>query len=102
MYLKAYQDGRDARVELGNYFRVYNTERPHQALGYQTPAQVFNSIPVEATSRGIVEFLIPDPLRIAGPNLNKPLSCPDDGVTSLRQLNINGFSGELVAGMMSR
>ena len=70
VYLKAYQDGREARVGIGNYFRFYNTERPHQALGYRTPAEVFNSIPVEATSRSMVESLTPDPLRIAGPNLN--------------------------------
>jgi len=30
VYLKAYQDGREARIGLGNYFRFYNTERPHQ------------------------------------------------------------------------
>jgi putative transposase len=70
VYLKAYQDGREARVGIGNYFRFYNTERPHQALGYRTPAEVFNSIPVEATSRSMVESLTSDPLRIAGPNLN--------------------------------
>ena len=70
VYLKAYQDGREARIGLGNYFRFYNTERPHQALGYRTPAEVFTSIPVEATSAGMVEYLTPDPLRIAGPNLN--------------------------------
>jgi putative transposase len=70
VYLKAYQDGKDARAGIGNYFRFYNTERPHQALGYRTPAEVFNSIPVEATSRGMVESLTPAPLRIAGPNLN--------------------------------
>jgi len=70
VYLKAYQDGRDARIGLGDYFRFYNTERPHQALGYRTPAQVFTSIPVEATSGDVVESLTPDPLRIAGPNLN--------------------------------
>ncbi|GAJ11409.1 unnamed protein product, partial [marine sediment metagenome] len=46
VYLKAYQDGRDARISLGNYFRFYNTERPHQALGYRTPAEVFTLIPV--------------------------------------------------------
>ena len=33
VYLKAYQDGREARIELGKYFRFYNTERPHQAWG---------------------------------------------------------------------
>ncbi len=70
VYLKAYQDGRDARIGLGNYFRFYNTERPHQALGYRTPAEVFTSTPVEATSRGMVESLTPDPLRIAVPTLN--------------------------------
>jgi len=70
VYLKAYQDGRDARVGLGDYFRFYNTERPHQALGYRTPAEVLTSIQVEATSGGMVESLTPDPLRIAGPTLN--------------------------------
>ena len=70
VYLKAYEDGKEAKVGISNYFRFYNTERPHQALGYRIPAEVFNSIPVEATSRGMVESLTLDPLRIAGPNLN--------------------------------
>jgi len=61
---------REARVGIGNYFRSYNTERSHQALGYRTPAEVFNSIPVEATGRSMLESLTPDLLRIAGPNLN--------------------------------
>ena len=39
VYLKAYQDGRDARISLDNYFRFYNTERPHQSHGYRTPAR---------------------------------------------------------------
>ena len=38
MYLKAYTDGREARSQIGEYFRFYNTQRPHQALGYRTPA----------------------------------------------------------------
>jgi len=70
VYLKAYQDGRDARAGIGNYFRFYNTERPHQALGYRTPAEVFNSIPVEATHGDVVESLTQDTLRAAVPNLN--------------------------------
>ncbi len=70
VYLKVYRDGRDARVGLGNYFCFYNTERPHQALGYRAPAEVFTSTPVDATNRGMVESLTPDPLRIAGPTLN--------------------------------
>jgi putative transposase len=76
VYLKAYQDGKEARTSIGNYFRFYNTERPHQALGYRTPAEVFNTTPVETTSAGMIESLMPDPLRIAGPNLNIALILP--------------------------
>jgi len=70
VYLKAYEDGREAKIGLGNYFRFYNTERPHQTHGYRTPAEVYTSTPVESISRGMVESLTLDPLRIAGPNLN--------------------------------
>jgi len=70
VYLKAYQDGTEAKIGLGNYFRFYNTERPHQTHSYRTPAEVYTSTLVESTSRGMVESLTSDPLRIAGPNLN--------------------------------
>jgi putative transposase len=70
VYLKAYQDGRDARISLGNYFRFYNTERPHQSHGYRTPAEVYYTTTVEPTNGGMVESLTPDPLRIAEPDLN--------------------------------
>jgi putative transposase len=78
VYLKAYQDGRDARGGIGDYFRFYNTERPHQALGYRTPAEVFilsvaegfTSTLVESYYGGMVESLTTDPLRTAGPSLN--------------------------------
>ncbi|MFC1909032.1 integrase core domain-containing protein [Chloroflexota bacterium] len=70
VYLKAYQDGRDARIGIGDYFRFYNAERPHQALGYRTPAKVFTSILVEVTQGGMVESLTIDPLRTAGTALN--------------------------------
>jgi putative transposase len=43
VYLKAYQDGWEAKAVLADYFRFYNNERPHQALGYRTPAAVYNS-----------------------------------------------------------
>ena len=38
VYLKAYRNATEARRELGEYFRFYNSHRPHQALGYRTPA----------------------------------------------------------------
>ena len=42
VYLKAYADAREARRELGAYFPFYNDQRPHQALGYRTPAEVYH------------------------------------------------------------
>jgi len=40
VYLKDYATVDEARQSLGGYFGFYNTVRPHQALGYQTPAEV--------------------------------------------------------------
>ena len=37
--LKAYVNAGEARRELGAYFQFYNHRRPHQALGYRTPAR---------------------------------------------------------------
>ncbi len=41
VYLHDYQTIADALRGLDHWFRVYNHERPHQALRYQTPAQAF-------------------------------------------------------------
>lgn len=41
VYMYDYANPRDARLGLDRYFNFYNFERPHQSLGYQTPAQVF-------------------------------------------------------------
>ena len=38
VYLHAYDGMREARAGIGRYLDFYNDERPHQALGYQTPA----------------------------------------------------------------
>ena len=70
VYLKAYQDAREARIGLGNYFRFYNTERPHQTHGYRTPAEVYSVTLLEPISTSMVESLTPDPLRIVEPDLN--------------------------------
>ena len=37
VYLKAYQNGTEARNGIGAYLDFYNQERPHRALGYRTP-----------------------------------------------------------------
>ena len=44
VYLKAYANATEARRELSHYFRFYNDQRPHQALGYRTPAEVFHQV----------------------------------------------------------
>ena len=41
IYLKNYQNGLDLHPGMKKYFQFYNTERPHQSLGYQTPACVY-------------------------------------------------------------
>ena len=54
VYLKAYEDGREARVSLGEYLLFYNTTRPHQSLGYLTPAEVYAGI-LENTCNNVVK-----------------------------------------------
>jgi putative transposase len=41
VYLHDYGTVPNARAGLGRYFQFYNHERPHQALGYRTPADVY-------------------------------------------------------------
>lgn len=41
VYLHDYEGMREAQRGLGQYFRFYNEERPHQALGYRRPAAVY-------------------------------------------------------------
>jgi len=41
IYPKGYETPREARGGLREYLRFYNTERPHQSLGYRTPEEVY-------------------------------------------------------------
>jgi putative transposase len=41
VYVNAYVNPREARAGLTRYLAFYNHERPHQALAYRTPAEVY-------------------------------------------------------------
>ena len=41
VYLHDYASPKEAYHQLANYIRFYNFERPHQALAYLTPAQLY-------------------------------------------------------------
>lgn len=41
VYLHDYQTPRETRQNLSRYLRFYNEKRPHQSLGYKTPASVY-------------------------------------------------------------
>lgn len=43
VYLHDYQDGFEAYQRLSQYFEFYNEARPHQALNYRTPAEMYSS-----------------------------------------------------------
>jgi putative transposase len=70
VYLKAYDDGREARVSLGEYFHFYNTTRPHQSLGYLTPAEVYAGA-VENTCNNVVESLVANTVGMVELSLSK-------------------------------
>jgi len=42
VYLNEYETVRDALLGLGRYFEFYNHQRPHQSLGYRSPAVVYH------------------------------------------------------------
>ena len=43
IYLRGYEHGLELRRGVGNWFGDYNECRPHQALGYATPAEVYRA-----------------------------------------------------------
>ena len=41
VYLHAYTDVAEAKRRIGDYLAFFNDERPHQALGYCTPSEIY-------------------------------------------------------------
>ena len=44
VFLHSYENLDEARAGIGRYFEFYNTVRPHQALGYQTPDAFYRGV----------------------------------------------------------
>ena len=53
VYLKAYICVPEAQKGLEDYFRFYNGTRPHQALDFRTPAEVFHGEQGSLTEGGV-------------------------------------------------
>jgi len=53
VYLKSYADVWEAEREISRYFRWYNEVRPHQSLGYETPAAVYFNRDGEIASQSL-------------------------------------------------
>ena len=78
VYLKAYANATDARRALGAYFQFYNYQRPHQALGYRTPAEVFHQALTaqgeeSKTRKGSPDQVLVSSAGAAGSSLNSAL-----------------------------
>lgn len=52
LYLQEHSDGRQLERGLGAYLRFYNEERPHQALEYRTPREVYGNWPRPLSPQG--------------------------------------------------
>ena len=52
VYLQDYRSPRDARRGLSRCFEFYNHVRPHQALKYRTPAEVYQGLGAAAPQGG--------------------------------------------------
>jgi hypothetical protein len=54
VYLNDYQTPREARLGLTRYFESCNYQRPHQALAYRTPAEVYCQKGAESTLNPVI------------------------------------------------
>src|ERR1700750_2976230 len=58
VYLKGYADGREARAGIAAWIAFYNTRRPHQALGGQTPLVVWRTGTSDALGARAVDLTL--------------------------------------------
>ncbi|KAB2833368.1 MAG: transposase [Caedimonadaceae bacterium] len=55
VYLKSYESVYEAKQSLTDYMEFYNNQRPHQALDYKTPAEVYFKNRQKTTPDGYVD-----------------------------------------------
>ena len=53
VYLKAYESITEARSNIAEFIRFYNFDRPHQALDYSTPWEIYSGIKTLKTKEKI-------------------------------------------------
>jgi putative transposase len=69
VYLKDYADPREAREGLRAYFRFYNEQRPHQALDYRTPAEVYEGRAGGERDRAAARTVAGTPVALRAPSV---------------------------------
>ncbi len=92
VYPRGYDSVGSARQGIGAYLRFYNTERPHQSLGYRTPLEAYRASPPPVPPRGEAPafqanengFEAKKPLRPKGgmrdnSSVREPACSPDSG-----------------------
>jgi len=58
VYIKNYETSLDAYQGLGGYFKLYNTERPHQSLDYRTPQEVYYNKEVQMEQNRLPDHIL--------------------------------------------
>jgi putative transposase len=69
VYLKDYGDPLATRADLRGYFGFYNLERPHQALGYRTPAEVYYGLAGGEKERAAARTVAGTPVALRAPSI---------------------------------
>jgi len=100
VYLRDYADPREAHQRLAAYFRFCNEDRPHQALDYRTPAEVYGGLEARGTAPtrawllelqspyGLLPFQQPpDPESV----LFRALFGPNNGEHPILRLHVNFY-----------
>lgn len=57
VYLRSYETVEEARAGIGKFIKYYNEERPHQALSYKTPFEIYFGSKAPCTAPS---FLFPE------------------------------------------